>query len=144
MYTTANSTDPLTYLTGLSHLANWAQIYPLSNLFPSVLPISVNSHSLLPAVQAKSGVTLDQDFFLSFHVQSISKSYWLHLLNISRIPPFALLPLWSKPPSPLSCITARASLPPSLHFQYSCQSDLIKTYVRVFIQYLPSKYLKLI
>ena len=46
---------------GISHLTNWVQIYPLGNLFPSVLPISVNSHSLLPAVQAKSGVTLDQD-----------------------------------------------------------------------------------
>ena len=45
----------------ISHLTNWVQIYPLGNLFPSVLPISVNSHSLLPAVQVKSGVTLDQD-----------------------------------------------------------------------------------
>ena len=80
-----------------------------------------------------------QEEFWSLLIQSMSKSYWLLLQNISRIQPdhfssFPLLWSWSKPPhlslgllhslsNWASCFLPR---PFTIDFQYSSQSDPFK------------------
>jgi len=91
LYCSAYSILPLCYLIDAAKFDLMSKVKLIiltlsTQALPIAFLISVDNYPIMPVAQVKKlGVILDSSLFSHTHVQSVRKSCWFYLPNISRI-----------------------------------------------------------